>query len=430
MALNVYRRHRRDCEAGRAEDSTSGEFAERARGWKRCACVIFVSGTLAGRFRRKRTGATTWDEARAYSAAIEAVGNWSGQPVPAAPAQDAPAAPARITIADATEIFLTNRASAQIAAATLRKYRTFTKQLTAYADGRGYVMIDQFTPADADRFYAGLKLGPRTKGTRLGVLRAFFRFAVNRKWMSETPISSDIKPPVGSSKSADKMPFSDKELSRIMRACDNPPRPMRQRDRSPGHVGCEYKNAQGAGSWTGEDLKDLIELMVHTGFRISDATLFDMSRLQGNNVMIRAQKNGHHVFAWLPDRVRDRLTARAKLHGSRPFIIGQSTRLETVTNVWRRRLAQAFEAAGPFEQEPTPHRFRHTFARRLLQDGNSIDDVAMALGDDPKTVALHYSAWVPERQERLTRMFKKAYREKPKLVGISGGRKELRRGRR
>jgi hypothetical protein len=68
--------------------------------------------------------------------------------------------------------------------------------------------------------------------------------------------------------------------------------------------------------------------------------------------------------------------------------------------------------------------------RRLLQDGNSTDDVAIALGDDPKTVALHYSAWVSERQKRLTRMFKKAYREKPKLVGISGGRKQLRRGRR
>ena len=63
--------------------------------------------------------------------------------------------------------------------------------------------------------------------------------------------------------------------------------------------------------------------------------------------MIRAQKNGHHVFAWLPDHVRDRLTTRAKLHGSRPFIVGNSRRLETVTNVWRRRLAQAFEAAGP-----------------------------------------------------------------------------------
>jgi hypothetical protein len=187
VALNVYCRHRRDCEAGRAEDSTSGEFAERARGWKRCACVIFVSGTLAGRFKRKRPGATTWDEARAYSAAIEAVSNWSGQPVLAAPAPDAPSTPARITIADATDIFLTNRASAQIAPATLRKYRTFTKQLTAYADGRGYVMIDQFTPADADRFYAGLKLGPRTKGTRLGVLRAFFRFARQPKVAIDTP---------------------------------------------------------------------------------------------------------------------------------------------------------------------------------------------------------------------------------------------------
>jgi integrase len=215
-------------------------------------------------------------------------------------------------------ISLANRESAQIAPATLRKYRTFTKQLTAYGDSCGYVMIDQFTPADADLFYAGMKLGPRTKGTRLGVLRAFFRFAVNRKWMPETPVSADIKPPVGSSKSADKMPFSDEELDRIRKACDNAHRPMHQRDRSPGHVGCEYKNAQGSGAWTGEDLKDLIELMVHTGFRVSDATLFDMSRLQGNNMMIRAQKNGHYVFAWLPDHVRHRLTTRAALHGSRP----------------------------------------------------------------------------------------------------------------
>jgi hypothetical protein len=82
-------------------------------------------------------------------------------------------------------------------------------------------MIDQFTPADAELFYAGMKLGPRTKGTRLGVLRAFFRFAVNRKWMPETPVSTDINPPVGSSKSADKMPFSDGELDRIRKACEN-----------------------------------------------------------------------------------------------------------------------------------------------------------------------------------------------------------------
>jgi hypothetical protein len=41
----------------------------------------------------------------------------------------------------------------------------------------------------------------------------------------------------------------------------------------------------------------------------------------------------------------------------------------------------------------------------------------MALGDDPKTVALHYSAWVPERQERLTKMFKKTYRDGEGVTG-------------
>ena len=44
--------------------------------------------------------------------------------------------------------------SAKIAPATLRKYRTFTKQLTAFAEQRGYVMLDQFRSADIDVFYS------------------------------------------------------------------------------------------------------------------------------------------------------------------------------------------------------------------------------------------------------------------------------------
>ena len=41
----------------------SGEFDERKKGWKRCACQIFASGTLAGKFKRKYTGKSDWDEA-------------------------------------------------------------------------------------------------------------------------------------------------------------------------------------------------------------------------------------------------------------------------------------------------------------------------------------------------------------------------------
>jgi choline dehydrogenase-like flavoprotein len=36
MGLSRYRRHRRDCKTGHPEESRSGEFEERKKGWKRC----------------------------------------------------------------------------------------------------------------------------------------------------------------------------------------------------------------------------------------------------------------------------------------------------------------------------------------------------------------------------------------------------------
>ena len=46
------------------------------------------------------------------------------------------------------------------------------------------------------------------------------------------------------------------------------------------------------GVWTGEDLKDLIWLMLYTGFRTSDATLFSIGRLHADQAFIRAKENG------------------------------------------------------------------------------------------------------------------------------------------
>src|ERR1700720_2649147 len=84
MALNLYRRHRRDCEASHTEEFRSGGFEERKKNWKRCACRIFASGTLARRFKRRDTGRTTWEEARAVAALWEKAGSWD-EDVPATP---------------------------------------------------------------------------------------------------------------------------------------------------------------------------------------------------------------------------------------------------------------------------------------------------------------------------------------------------------
>jgi len=399
MALKLYRRHRKECEGGHPEDSRTGQFEEGRRGWKRCACLIHVSGTLAGEFRRRQTGKSDWDEAKAIAAALEEAGSWDGE---AKTAPEAPApAPGRITIDEATRVFLALREGDNIAPATLRKYNTFTKQLQSFAASRGYVMLDQLTSADVDRFYSGLKLGVRAKAKRLGTLRSFFRFCMNRKWLQENPVSSDLKPPLGANRVANKIPFTDVELERIIAACD-----------TLGAV--SWINEQGEGAWTGEDAKDFIWTLTYTGLRISDVALFDIKRLQGNEVFLRAKKNGGDVFAYIPDWLRDRLTQRSKVHGPMLYVTADSRRLETVTNTWRRRIERVFKLAGPFDEKPTPHRFRHTFARILLQRGVPVADVADLLGDDEDTVREHYARWVPERQARLTKILKEAFDDKPK----------------
>lgn len=104
------------------------------------------------------------------------------------------------------------------------------------------------------------------------------------------------------------------------------------------------------------------------------------------------------MFTWIPDWLCDRLHERSKKHGARPFVTEHSDRLETITDLWRRKINQVFDLAGKSDETPTPHRFRHTFARILLQRGVPVADVADLLGDDEDTVREHYARWASERQ--------------------------------
>src|ERR1017187_7449481 len=100
MTLNLYRRHRRGCKAGHPEEFHSGEFDEKKKGWKRCACPIFVSGTLGGLGKRQNTGQWEWAPAKAFAVALEKAGSWTGAPPPPPPLPDQPAKSQRMTIAD------------------------------------------------------------------------------------------------------------------------------------------------------------------------------------------------------------------------------------------------------------------------------------------------------------------------------------------
>ena len=207
MALNLYRRHRPNCEGGRPYDSRSGEFDERKKTWRKCACPIFASGSLGRRFQRQTTGKWEWDDARAIAAAWEQAGSWnSGVSIPPQPSPTTVARDERVAILDATETFLAKCKNRSIQPATFAKYQTFTKQLKAYADHRGYVFLDQLTVSDMDRFFSSWKDGIRAKAKKIDRLKSFISFCLKREWLAKD-ITSDLQAPAGSSVTLPKAPL-------------------------------------------------------------------------------------------------------------------------------------------------------------------------------------------------------------------------------
>ena len=143
---------------------------------------------------------------------------------------------------------------------------------------------------------------------------------------------------------------------------------------------------------------------------------FHIDRMQPTGeIHVRTTKAGTHVYTWVPEWLQERIRARASEFGPHIFGEHQTTDMNVVTDVWRRKLNKLWTLCGPWKEKPTPHRFRHTFARILLQrPGVTVRDVAELLGNTEQMVRKHYAAWIPERQERLTAVLKAAFSERPK----------------
>lgn len=414
MAQSLYRRHTSRCSQGRSRHERTYESDELRRGFKRCLCPIQFEGKLriAG-FVRKSTEQTSWDEARAIAAAWEAAGTPGVAPTPPPPLDSpstGPDAGTPVTIQQAAEEFLADIEARQMDESTRRKYRTMLKQMRGYADDRGFRFLREFDVDGVTKFRATWKDGIRSSAKKLERVRMFFRFACDREWISQNP-AAKLKPPIGSSKPAHKHPFTDEEIARLFDACDR-------------YQARKWRNAIAEGEVTGDGIRTFIMLLLYTGLRISDAATFSVEKLQGNNAFLFMHKTEEPVFTWIPDELVARLRA-LPLHQGKYFFTGPtSERKETAADLWRRRLGDIFKLAGPWKVQPTPHRFRHTFARLLLQRGVRVEDVAALMGHgDPKITLKHYGRWVPERQERLTDILKSIWSpKKQSKLAVIGGR--------
>ena len=404
MSLTLYRRHTSRCSQSRSRHERSYESDELRRGFKKCQCPIQFEGKIRGTgFVRKSTEKTSWEEAKLVADSWEAAAGTVPTQLPEPQAVTEPASVAKkdepVTIERVASEFMTDIEARQMDESTRRKYRTMLKQLQAYADEFGFRCLSQFTVEELTKFRATWKDGLRSGAKKLERVRSVFRFAQEREWIPQNP-ASKLKPPIGSSKPANKHPFSDEEIKRLFEAC------AKYKTR-------RWSNSFAEGEVTGDQIQTFMMLLIYTGLRISDAATFGPDKLQGNNAFLFMHKTDEPVFTWIPDELVDRLKKTPLERGKYYFMGPLTERKETAADMWRRKLDQIFEMAGPWKINPTPHRFRHTFARLLLQRGVKVDDVATLMGhSDPKITLKHYGHWVPERQERLTDILKSAWQPK------------------
>lgn len=254
----------------------------------------------------------------------------------------------------------------------------------------------------------------------MSTIKTFFEFCLSNEWIARNParlVKNQRGRDAADRRGEQKFPFTDLELQQMYDACQTKYGKQEVKwSRLIHHHRAEGDYARYKYKWTGQDLADFISVSVYTGLRISDVSTFHIDRMQSSGeIHIRTTKANTHVYTWVPEWLQERIRARAQEYG--PLIFGehQTKDINVITDVWRRKLNKLWTLCRPWKNDPTPHRFRHTFARILLErPGVTVRDVAELLGNTKQMVRKHCSAWVPERQERLTAVLKAAFSEKPR----------------
>lgn len=447
--LNYHRRHGRDCDGKHAAGTYTSEPEERKKNHKRCHCPIYASGSLQYVAKRYATKRTEWSEAADLMAPYLAANSWEPTgiiPPPRRPTEggmasvgsDGEAVPKRPSgkrclIENAISMFLAEHRQAQSSPNTQRTYRYTLGEATEktplgaeclkkYSDDLGLRYVHEWEePGLVRQYRASWHVTPLTATKKLGHLKTFFEFCLENGWVTHNPARiKSRRNQTDPSELQQRQPYTDDDLARMYEGCrDFGNSVMREwPKKKDGRQVLEISMArQYNRKWTGVDLADFIALSVHTGLRISDVATFHIDRLQEDGrIHIRTIKSQGNtkVCTWAPAWLVDRIRARGKEFGPLIFGAHTTTDINAITDGWRKRLKRLWAECGEWKLQPLPHRFRHTFARILLQDGRSVAVVADLLGNTEAIVRKHYKFEVQELQDATAARLRGAFANTPR----------------
>jgi integrase len=381
MALRIYRRHSALCSFAKQKlDASASNDCPRQ-------CPIWVGGSLRGTPLRRSLGLTDWDAAAYLVHLWEVTGDpdvrlpVAGSSVVASPSVSPPAhqrqKPVAVpeaeripSIAVAVKQFMASLETRQLTRETVRKYETLLLRcLLPWCRRTGISALADLRVVALDDFTATWTGGPLYRAKNLERLRAFCQFCVNRDWIPKNPAQA-IRPP--RVRPRPTIPFTPDEMSRIFAAC---------------HRYCGNRPRVLA----------FVFVLRYSGLRISDAVVLTPDHLIGDRLRLYTAKTGEPVLVPLPPIVTEALQ-RIERPGQPYFSTGHAT-LTASRGDWARTLASLFAVAEVKEGHSS--RFRHTFSTTLLEQGVSVETVAMLLGNTPAIVIRHYSPWIKARQEAL-----------------------------
>jgi integrase len=299
-----------------------------------------------------------------------------------------------ITLNQAWLHFMADLDARKLNPATVRKYQLLQKQMKEFVAYKGLGFLSQLDIDTMGEFRNGWKDGALSASKKLERLRAFFRFAMKRKWITECPVS-DLKAPKVLMKPT--MPFTHEEMVRILEAVD-----------------AYCKETPANGRENARRLRAFILLLRYSGMRISDVVNLSAERFVGNRLFLYTQKTGVPVHIVLPEfvlRVLESTPRKSEKH----FFWSGVGKLESIVRSWQARLRRLFQLAGV--ENGHAHRFRDTFAVELLLVGIPIERVSILLGHQSTRVTeKHYNPWVRSRQEQLEADLERAWSRDPLVL--------------
>jgi len=359
--------------------------------YTKCSCPIWVDGELQGKRYGRSLKTRNWQRALRLTEILERPDADRSDLIPCEQqgcnirVESGRCEKHRRSVADAIKAYF--KANLDIGHGTLRNYKRTLTFLERYLSKSDVTYVDETAREKIDGFRSSRNIAATTWTKELEIIRSFFRYCVESEWINKSPAAA-VKMPKNI-KPTDKEPYTSNDIVKILAACDA----IGQR---------QYERVRA---------RAMTLLLRYTALRIGDVALLAKDRVRRGEIYLRTLKNGKAVKHPVAAELQAALDVLPEPSGTKGqaryfFRSGNGTERSMIRDATR-TMAAVFRKSGVANAHA--HRFRHTLATEILENGGTFEDAAEVLGNSPNIVKKHYAKWSRGRQERISGLFNKIF---------------------